>query len=283
MTTDPDKILEHQLSYVISSLEQSETEDPIFLKYFIKGNNTQLNKNNKFADSFLKFIAQKSGELLNLFNQNLSSLNRINILDNSKFLIIGKPGLGKTAFLNYLFSVWSNYMRSNKIMWIRVDLGLASSIIPEDLEILLHSKFTRIFCKHYLFKYDYFDTNFLGEFFKSSLTHLKDIFKTEDESKLAQISLSFNYILQQLHEELNNITKGSESKKEQYKIIKFFEKSGGAFNQYDKQLYQKLISYLIKYIQKIFHMKYIFIFDGLDKCNYKYITVWNLWDLAEPN
>jgi hypothetical protein len=42
---------------------------------------------------------------------------------DSIFFLVGDPGIGKTTFLNYLFSVNSEKLRNEKIIWIRLDLN----------------------------------------------------------------------------------------------------------------------------------------------------------------
>jgi hypothetical protein len=39
------------------------------------------------------------------------------------FFIIGPAGVGKTTFLNYIFSVHAERLRKEKVIWVRLDLG----------------------------------------------------------------------------------------------------------------------------------------------------------------
>lgn len=81
----------------------------------------------------------------------------------TRFLIRGKPGVGKSALFNYLFSINAGELIESKIIWIRIALN-TMDYIDLTLEDALTAKFLKIFCKYYLLEPDHgFDQDFIYE------------------------------------------------------------------------------------------------------------------------
>ena len=100
-----------------------------------------INKSKEISRGFISFICNKAIQLKK--DDGLDSIS------NSKFFITGEVGVGKTAFLNYLFSLYHSELRKKNVIWIRVDLtkhyhGNAT------LEDSLDFQIARIYRQHYM-------------------------------------------------------------------------------------------------------------------------------------
>lgn len=70
------------------------------------------------------------------------------------YLISGERGVGKTAFLNYIFSTQHSIFDKEKVVWVRLDLTLAQALGMNILEFLaIHTH--DIFCKYYMKRDEY--------------------------------------------------------------------------------------------------------------------------------
>lgn len=80
---------------------------------------------------------------------------------NSIFFCIGDPGVGKTTFINNMFSVYSEHLRNEKVIWVRLDLNDASQM-KDDFEEAFLLKTIRILHDKYSEEIDFHDDGIKG-------------------------------------------------------------------------------------------------------------------------
>lgn len=100
-----------------------------------------INISKDVARKFISSICNKAIQLNK--DQSLDSVS------NSKFFITGEIGVGKTAFINYLFSTYHNLLKEKNVIWIRVDLTKhyhGNTSLEESLEFQI----ARIYRQHYM-------------------------------------------------------------------------------------------------------------------------------------
>lgn len=99
-----------------------------------------INGSKKIARNFINAVCNKAIQL--------NKKKDINSISNSKFFITGDIGIGKTTFLNYIFSTFHDLLHKKNVIWVRVDLTKHYhniKILKESLEFQI----SRIYREHY--------------------------------------------------------------------------------------------------------------------------------------
>lgn len=156
-----------------------------------------------------------------------------------RHLFIGRPGNGKTFFINYFQSVFAEYMRNNDVIWVRADL---TKTIFEDLPIhnRLNHQILKIITKWYTQKHNISVNNQeLIKFIYKETSPFVD-YKHEDEKSETIVS--------------------------DLKDIINYKYNNEAFPKNKHYRYDYAI-YLIKYLKEKEKCAFIFFLDGLDIIN----------------
>lgn len=242
MSKKRDIIDDHILSYVIPNdpIEFDTIED------YLERDFPYLNPNKKTLNDIFDFILNKSKNLLLL--KNISDRQKSDDLKKlCKFVFYGPPGVGKTTIINYLFSINSDRLIGDRVIWIRVDLNKSEGA-ELDLRNRLNAKFVRIFSKFYLFEYTEFNKPFLTNLNKDILDFLSKRYSSESyKGAFSRHVTKFINLLQKLKDSDINT------------IDYFLDKD---FHNID--YFNDIFDYFVSYIQNNYNYAFIFIFDGLD-------------------
>jgi hypothetical protein len=216
--------------------------------YCLESKESPINYSKERVQQFFNLITEKAHEITNVKPQT--------DYDYCKYNIIGPPGIGKTAFINYLFSINHDLLDKKKIIFVRVDLNDVT-MLKLSLEERFCSKWMRIFAKYYFkniidahkFELDFRDF-FVSSFFNYSF------FDRQSENKKHSI---FDHYINSLHE-IHPLS------------FNEFEFSIRSLETYDRDnnviisskdlcLMTKLV---ISFLQKRDKWGYIIVFDGFD-------------------
>ena len=108
-----------------------------------------LNRDREDIDCFSNYLVSLSKEVINMDTSNLLYHQSENLYRLSRLFCLGPQGIGKTALLNNIFSVKSEFFSKNNVIWIRIDFNDRSlrkySLVNA---ILFH--FATIFHSYYL-------------------------------------------------------------------------------------------------------------------------------------
>lgn len=142
--------LDHALSYIVKEDETEDYMEDIFnlLSYnTIQPINTSRNRLSLIFSYWINRAKQLSGRKISspIFEDHCTA---------TRFLFRGKPGVGKTTLLNYLFAVNSFCLLNHSIIWTRVSMSQKEDI-SLDLKSTLYAKFLKIFCTNYLYEREY--------------------------------------------------------------------------------------------------------------------------------
>jgi len=102
---------------------------------------------------------------------------RMSNANNSRFFLLGEKGVGKTAFLNNIFSRYPSDLKKNEICWIRVDLT-KDHFRKKTLLQAMNFQLVRIFREHYFTEFSNseisdFKVFLTKEFYEGSLMDQK--------------------------------------------------------------------------------------------------------------
>lgn len=271
----PSKAYEHIMTYMVEDSNIRAEVNLIDMPF--KAYTDTLNDNRKTLEDIFYFLVLRAVQLSgNLNYQNIKEHifgekdvhKPNNDKEYSRFIIRGQPGIGKTALLNYLFSVYANCLKTCNIIWIRVDLNNATEF-SNDLKSQLYSKYISTFCSKYLYKKSYkFDDNFIEEFRDDLTIRLEKRTETSktDISSPANISQNFIDLLRKVYD------------KNQQKLNKEIEKVAKVSSFYNEhKLNDSFVNTcceeLMSYIQNKFDYGFIIIFDGLDSVTIDFAQV----------
>ncbi len=113
------------------------------------------NANKKAAKRFMKSLIEAAKYQSDIrqkrFNVTAESGNH-----SPFFVLHGSRGSGKTFFQNYLLSKWSDYLDSEKIIWVRINLTELTSY-DENLSGLITAQAAKIIARYYDKGSRYFD------------------------------------------------------------------------------------------------------------------------------
>lgn len=271
-----DSIKDHAETYVIDETHG----EGIDLKNDIKGDaeaNTIMETKSEKAEDIEKLFTATTYTTLNLSSERLfgimnywlnkanqlasfdvlSQPERFKAISQSRFILLGKPGVGKTALINYLFSIYAPSMKTKNVFWLRVNLG-----DPKETSLhlvdRLNSKFLRIFSRFYLFSDSLFNDPFpedLIEVLVQKMSLFKIFRKLSEENRL-NLASKFVDIMINLHDDR---TKKLDSP------VAWDEE--GISIECARIFTQELISY----IQQQYGYGFIIIFDGLDSVTIDYV------------
>jgi hypothetical protein len=226
LLASPNKKREHIELYKYKQLNSFDSKEFIDLFYQdLIGDycrNFQVNITEKRAKAFLKSLVFLSKELT--FNYDAYH-DESQLIRKSRFFLIGEPGTGKTSFLNYILSVYSQeILIPQHTIIIRVDLNDA---------IMQKSNFENLILKKFYWIYrSYFFEN--------------------------KIYVANNYELISFFKKKYNLS--DDEKKEISKIERSITKMrSGAMN-----IDFSFIRTLMQYLTEKFKVSYIYIIDGLD-------------------
>ena len=139
---------QHMRSYIFSTTPKNETEQQLKeLELDLKSEICfphEINETQKKSATFLQTLIDLSRECTFEYN---SYPDEKTIIKKTRFFLIGKPGIGKTTFINYLISVYDDVLIKNKTIIIRVNLNDAIYKEPNFEEMIL-SKFLEIYRKY---------------------------------------------------------------------------------------------------------------------------------------
>ncbi|EKE06191.1 MAG: hypothetical protein ACD_19C00056G0001 [uncultured bacterium] len=262
----PKKEQEHKITYVVE-----DNSDVCDCNMIINDTDIhEINSNKDRANCVMSFWSTRAKQLA---GQDVSE-SKFDIPNDdfklSRFILRGKPGVGKTAFLNYIFSVNAEYLIKNNIIWIRTDLSKPRGS-GLDLRTQMYAKFLRIFCVFYLGVESFpFNDVFIKELRDELVSEAKKLktlsYRDKDPSQLAEeyIGLLGN---------IEDILK----KREQLPV----EKRGRApeitsfYTEFSltSQLANKFTEILMAFIQKRFRYGFILLFDGLDSVSMDYVQI----------
>jgi hypothetical protein len=244
---------DHEKTYVAPNKIESDID---IEKLLDSSDFVTLNYSKSRIDNLYAFWRNKALSLAQF--DKLDRIDKYRASHLNRFIIVGKPGVGKTAFINYLFSVKSDDLITNKIIWIRVHISGNRRDKYTMLLDRLHVKFLKIFCQFYLYFYEELNETFINNF-ESYL--IETIFLQKKYERLEEkdkVELIINYIdmLRSIHDE----TKAKIDVKINY------EKFG-----IDLKFAREINELLIYYLQKNLGYSFIFIFDGLDSVTIDYV------------
>ena len=223
------------------------------------------NKNDVRLKAVFNFWKKKAKLLKDYYKQ--TQIVRRGMVFHSTHILTGKPGVGKTALLNYVFSVYAKELLEERVMWIRVDLNDAL----EGKKRLSHRfsrKFIQIFCRYYY--------NVEGKkcswqlspedirLYKIFFAEVNDARKILNKKELEILSVD-NFI-DKIDEYMVN------SKTINISVFDYFDR-------YEQKYVPTYANILLEFLQKNYDYSYIFIFDGLDsvtldKVQYKEYENW---------
>jgi hypothetical protein len=103
--------------------------------------NTPINLDEKYTEKFIVELLRRSQEIHSTSSDIANS-------KNSRFFILGEVGVGKTTFLNNVFSIYHDKLKEKKVFWVRVDLT-KSHLRGRSLIDALHFQMSKIFRGHY--------------------------------------------------------------------------------------------------------------------------------------
>ena len=147
----------------------------------------RINKSKERADIFIRSLVKLSRECTFHFD---TYPDEKDIIRKSRFFLIGEPGSGKTTFLNYLLSVYSDdVLIPNNSMIIRIDLNDAINKKPDFRDFIL-DKFHYVY-REYFFKKGMYRINFKQ--LKKYIINKRDYKDSETEllSELDQLIAHF--------------------------------------------------------------------------------------------
>jgi len=224
-----------------------------------------LNYSQARVTSLVSFWVKKAKSIVNISNMP-SEAQRGAALQQTRYIILGKPGVGKTAFINYIFSKHSDDLERDKIIVIRVDLS-DSSETHLNLEHKLNSKFLRIFATDYLNRYKEFDSQFIRSFRDYLVKQLRDYAhpssKTEEDLLVLQVS-NFINVLNKLRSDQS---------------LRLTSPEAWTVNGVDPTYGHLAASRLLEYLQRTHGYGYIFIYDGLDSVSIDHVrySIYKSW------
>jgi len=244
----PEKADEHRDTYVI---EKSKYFQVNIEKHLVNPDD-YLNRNDGFLKQTLHYWIKKAQVLAEF--DNLKYGQKLKAQRLTTYYLLGQPGVGKTALLNYLFSTGAVDLLGKDVIWLRVDLndpadsGLA-------LEKRLFMKFIKIFCRFYLYE-------------RKQLLSKIDFF-TELREYLINISKKNNYFSDANDSIINyHIDEYLRLVKEFVPFAKLDKKItlNKLLEEYDVdlKLFVLLSGSLMTFLQNEYKYGYIIIFDGLD-------------------
>jgi hypothetical protein len=249
-----DLAADHHLTYVTDKQTNGQPEDVEVLM-----NSSQFTTINKTFDRLMGIMQFWEHKATNLANfKQLSFAERQKALRMNRYVIIGKPGIGKTALLNYLFSIRAYDLRKGNILWIRVSLNSVEDGYLE-LKDRLHSKFIKIFCKFYLYADDcQFGESFLRQletYLLDKVCALKTFSRLSQDQKIA--------VVQAYVDLLNSVSDTDDEKLDAFIPL----------HEYALQLihFRVMTEHTLRYIQYAYGYAYIFMFDGLDSATVDFI------------
>jgi hypothetical protein len=141
-----------------------------------------VNLSPEYVSFFLRCLCGRAIAIKNS-TDNLDSANR------SRFFLIGDVGVGKTTFLNYLFSHDYDYFDSAKVIWVRVDLT-KDYLSNKTLHEAVRYQLARIYREYYEKDIDHNFVDFL-ERELSPLIKAGRIKDTEAKSKIDEYLAPF--------------------------------------------------------------------------------------------
>lgn len=265
-----DNINDHKLTYIIDESNSGATisywdiqkdEQPLYI-----------NKNRGYLECIMDYWINRAIQLAGRQPKCTYRLPN-DQTEHTRFFLRGKPGVGKTALLNYLFSVFANRLINREnIIWVRVDLNKHGSDVP-NLKGLLCKKFLKIFCTQYLGNAKLgFDDLFLQNL-EELLLRKK---RRSDPSKPMHDPEMVKCYIEMLEEIKEILWKSPDvgETKEQRKRRKgidltpiFYE-----FGLSDMHV-NKLTDSLMSFIQDRNRCGYIFMFDGFDSVTLDYVQL----------
>lgn len=223
----------------------------------------ELNYSKEELEKIFKFWMEKSIEVSRRDKFNFS------MFYHTVYLLIGDPGIGKTALLNYIFSVNANKMIRKNIFWIRIDLNNIDNLAI-DIEIRKRLKFLKIFTAKYAYNTKRkMGENFMDEmqqYLISKLSEWEGGEKHFYEKCKVEVD-DFMDLIKDLRMEQRNGSKLS--------VHTFIDQ----YDHLDKRKVSRLSGYIMEYLQTKFSYSFIIIFDGLDtvtldSIQYKHYKRW---------
>lgn len=182
-----------------------------------------------------------------------------------KFALVGRPGTGKTAFINYCFSVYGeSIFDANQVMYSRVNLN---DVVKgsESLKVRMLSKWLRIFCKYYLMNdniEDFIDFKiFKDELLSRCKKYKKELFFEYSDNEFNEIVNFFFKIIRYLHTASFNETDYSLSDS-----LEEIDPEGMQKCSLEDLCY--LTEITMSYVQHVKNWGNIIIFDGFDRVTF---------------
>lgn len=260
----PELAEEHKKIYVVDNKPQRGNED--IEKLFDIARFPVINDSKQRLDKFFDFVNFKAIELRSYETKN--RVEKIKSLHLNRFVLIGQPGVGKTALMNYLFSINAQEMDDNNVLYLRVHVSSHNKEKYLHLLDKLHYKFLKIFCGRYLYNRSEFNERFIAEFEDHLLAKVNDKKKYRKLSDDEKIDLVIKYI-----EMMDSIHDDSEDSLD----IRF------DYEDYEIKLNyaRELNEILMEYVQKHREYSYIIVFDGLDSVTIDYVQFTEYKDWIE--
>ncbi|MEW6194237.1 MAG: hypothetical protein AB1521_03655 [Bacteroidota bacterium] len=148
-------------------------------------------------------------------------------------ILSGERGLGKTVFINHLFTKYNRYLNSKKVIWIRLDLSINYGSVRPNLIHLFLSKLVKVILMYYLDMPE----------FKNLISDIKQYFNSERYAD-TEVRLKFHENIQTLYNT-------------------FYEKKGSKKLTED-MVYKDIAEQFRNYAIKAGY-SFIFILDNFDK------------------
>lgn len=215
----------HQRNYIFSNyLNNETTADLMNFQNEIEGDfcsKRRVNLSEKRARYFMQSLVNIAKKMCRYEHYLMSDSE---ILKLSRFFLLGKPGIGKTTFLNYLISVYSDeILEKERVIVLRISLNKWSSTNAKFRKMII-TKFRKVY-------YNYF-------FSKQKWNIHMDLYR--------------KFIIDKWHYEDNQDKVDSVDNE-----IKKFERGSPDIDE-------EFLAEMMQYLMEKKGISFIFIFDGLD-------------------
>ncbi len=265
----PSRKDDHDIIYTIMEKDgQIEFLDMVFDNEYPE----TMNKDMNMLSSIFIYWIDRAKDLISRPDLSDEYVKPIGKFVNCLYMITGRPGVGKSATINYLFSYYGNQMIDENVMFVRVDMNKVFGK-AEKLRKMLLTKYLYIITRFYLYNEDRgFGLSRMDDImndliiFVSSEPYFKQAFSDSTPNEVAK---SFIKGLAGCNLLLNKDNKSAD--KNDYNGSKHAGKSIllEYFDMDDQTIYL-MIEWLMSYIQTNYNYAYIFVFDGFDNVTFNY-------------
>ncbi|MDD2463143.1 MAG: hypothetical protein PHI97_04040 [Desulfobulbus sp.] len=241
--------------YYYTSEENAEDYGTLTTRDLVTEQLFQINSSKQIIHDFVQLLIEEARKLIHH--------QKGDDLKYCKYAIVGRPGTGKTALINYCFSVYGEQLDEERIIYVRINLN---EIIQDgqSLRTRMLSKWLRIFCKYYFRseKFDDFKNHFVvcDEIRSRIKKYRSDCFPTKTQD---DYDLMVNYFIDLLYD-LHTKTFHSV----EYSLQLSEKRSSNGNIIVSLEDLSKMTEILMSYVQVVKNWGSIIIFDGFDRVTF---------------